>query len=470
MKVLDTLKSLVTGLGGAKDKTVEMAYAHRIVSEAELNAMHRSDWLARKIVDIIPNDMTREWRDWQAEGDQIELIEKLEQAPLINLQVKTNEALRKARLMGGAAIYIGMKDKDPSQPLDIERVGKDSLQYLHVLHRYEISAGPITRDVTSEFYGVPEYYDVQGANGVSARVHPSRVVRFIGAEILDTRQQDQVGWGDSILQIIYDAIQNASSAQQHVAALIPEAKADVIYIPGLSGFLRDATTTRQLTERFTYANTIKSMFNMVLLEGNGGAGGTDQGEKWEQKHINFAQMPELIRQYLQIASGAADIPVTRLLGESPGGLNATGDSDLQNYYDNIAARQRTELQPNLNRLDEIIIRSALGTRPKEIYYDWSPLWGMSEKEKADIFKIKADAARALAGTGTSPPLLPIDALSDALVNAFVEDGSLPGLEAAIEEHGKLSEQEDDPDDLLAAAGATGAKTAGVAPAQPTKEN
>lgn len=55
---------------------------------------------------------------------------------------------------------------------------------------------------------------------------------------------------------------------------------------------------------------------------------------------------------------------------------------------------------------------------------------MSEKEKADFFKTKSDAARTLAATSTSPPLLPIDALSDSLVNTFIEDGSLPGPDAA----------------------------------------
>ena len=105
MKIVDTLRSLVTGLGGAKDKTASQVFGLRLVDAAELNAMHRSDWLARKIVDIIPNDMTRAWRDWQAEGDQIELIEAVEKLPQVNLQVKLNEALRKARLLGGAGLY-----------------------------------------------------------------------------------------------------------------------------------------------------------------------------------------------------------------------------------------------------------------------------------------------------------------------------------------------------------------------------
>jgi len=97
----------------------------------------------------------------------------------------------------------------------------------------------------------------------------------------------------------------------------------------------------------------------------------------------------------------------------------------------------------LYRLDEVIIRSALGSRDPGIHYTWAPLWGMSETEKATVFKTKADAARALAGGTGQQPLIPIDALSEALVNALVEDGSLPGLEAAIEEFGSLGEQEPD---------------------------
>lgn len=444
--ILDTLKNLVMGLGSSKDKSSGLAFDMRLIGDAELNAMHRSDWLARKIVDIIPNDMTREWRDWQSDGDDIELIEGVEKAPLINLQPKINLALQTARLLRGSAIYMGMRDNQPEAELALDRVGKGDLLYIHVLSRNEVTCGETVYDVTSEFYGQPSYYEVKSKDSGTVRVHPSRMIRFIGAPILDTQYSLNDGWGDSILQIVYDAVQNAGSSQAHVAALIPEAKADVIYIPGLSGFLQNATTTKALTDRFTYANTIKSMFNMVLLEGDG----KDAGEKWEQKQINFSQLPELMRQFLQIAAAAADIPITRLMGESPGGMNSTGSSDLKNYYDNIAARQRTELSPALHRLDEVIIRSATGKRDPSTYYEWASLWGLSDTEKATIFKMKADAARALAGSAAGA-LLPVEALSDALVNAFVEDGSLPGLEAAIDEYGKLSEQEPSEEEIAAAA-------------------
>lgn len=430
--IADRLQNLVSGLATAKDKRVSNIFGLNIVSPQELSAMHRGDWLARKIVDVIPHDMTREWRDWQAKGSagkkgngesQIEALEETERR--LGLRQKAAEALQKARLYGGAVLVMGV-DGDPEQELKPEAVSKDALVYLNVLNRHEVGIEDLDQDVLSPFFREPKFYTITGVTMGSARVHPSRVIRLIGAPILDTLQSFD-GWGDSVLQVVYDAVQNASSSQEHVAALLPEAKLDVIKVPGLSQHLRTEQSTTELTRRFGYANTMKSMFSMLLLEGDG-----QTGESWEQKQINFTQFPELLRLFLQVAAGAADIPVTRLLGESPAGLNATGDSDIRNYYDNISARQEVELRPALSRLDEVLIRSSLGTRPPEIYYEWSPLWQLSAKEKAEVNKMNAEAAERDANMGLIPP----PALARARTNQLIENGVYPGLEAALDEYGE----------------------------------
>lgn len=430
----DRLQNLVSGLGTSKDKRIAHTFGLNMISAVELAAMHRSDWLARKIVDIIPHDMTREWRLWQAKGSntkakseeerqgQIGPIEDEESR--LGVRQKIADALQKARLFGGAGIVIGTGEA-PESELRPDTIRKGGLLYLNVLSRQELGEEDLDTDVLSPFFRQPKFYTVTGARSGRVRVHPSRIVRFIGAPILDqTTAPDS--WGDSVLQVVYDAVQNAASTQDHIASLIPEAKVDVIKVPGLSDHLSTAETTARLTSRFTYAATMKSQFNMLLLEGDG-----QTGESWEQKELGFGQLPELMRQFLQIASGAADIPVTRLLGESPAGLNSTGESDIRNYYDNVSARQELELRPALTRLDELLIRSALGLRPAEIYYEWAPLWQLSEKERAEIQRLKTEAAEKDADMG----LIPLPALARARANQLVEDGVYPGLEAAIEEFG-----------------------------------
>lgn len=443
MIATDSLKSFLStmagaiGLGSGRDKSAALGFAHNAISPAELIAMYRGDWLSRKIVDIIPNDMTREWRDWQAGKDQISAIEDVEKSPLVDVARKTNRALRRARLMGGAVIFIGIRNADHSEPLDLDRIGRGDLAYLHVLGRTEVSIGNPIRDVLDPLYGEPEWYEVTGASG-QVRVHPSRMVRFTGMEIVEETLSNGERWGDSVLQIVYDAVRNATSSQSHIASLIPELKNDIIYVPGLSKHMATPAGEQALTKRFSYAMQMKSLYSLTLLEGNGGTGDGAQGEKWEQKQISFSQLPELMRQYLQIACGAADITSIRLLGEAPSGLGSNGESALISYYDGIGARQRTELSPQMHRLDEVIIRSALGERDPDIYYEWASLWGLSDKDKADVALKKAQAFKIDHDSG----LFEDNVLAKARANQAIEDGLYPGLEAAMEDAPAIDFEED----------------------------
>ena len=438
----DSLTNLVSRMGTERDKAAHSVYGAALIADDQLVNAYRGAWLPRKIVDIPALDSCRKWRNWQADNDVIETIEAEENR--LQVRGKVLEARTKARLFGGAAILIGTGEADLTQPLEIERIGKGGIKYLTVFTRRQLTSKEIDRDPASEWYGRPTLYTLSGKNGVSLDVHPSRLVIFLGNQNADDDfgVSAHQGWGDSVLVAVFDAIKNADSTAANIASLVFEAKIDIIRVPNFMASLGDEGYKQKLLERYTLANTAKGINGTLML---------DKEEEYETKSASFATLPDILDRFLQITAGAADIPVTRLLGQSPAGLNSTGEADLRNYYDRVAASQEIEMTPAMYRLDECLIRSATGARDASIHYVWSPLWQISDKEKADIFKIKADAARAIAGTGgMSPALMPIDALSDALVNALVEDGSLPGLETAIEEYGKLSEQEEDDDDLEAA--------------------
>lgn len=437
----DSLTNLVANLGTGRDKAASSGYVLSLLTDGELLAAYRTAWLPRKIVDIPAFDSVRAWRDWQAKAPQIEAIEAEEKR--LNVKGKVLEARTKARLWGGAAIMLGTGDANLAVPLDLERIGKGGLRYLTVLTRRQITAGETDRDPQSETYGRPGMYQLTAGNQAQIDIHPSRLVIFHGAAQPDDEfASTQLGWGDSVLQSTLDAIKQADATAANIASLVFEAKIDIIRVPNFMANLADANYRAKLIERYTLAATAKGINGTLML---------DKEEEYETKTASFATLPDVLDRFMQIASGAADIPMTRLFGQSPAGMNATGESDLRNYYDRLSSMQELEMAPAMSRMDECIIRSATGARDKAIHYTWAPLWGMSEKEKADVFKTKADGARALAGTDSSPALMPIDALSDALVNTFIEDGSLPGLEAAMEEYGRLSEQEEDPQDVEAAA-------------------
>lgn len=448
LTVIDGLRDFVTGLGGGRDRTTTQSFAPFIpILPTQIEAMYRTDWLAGKIVDIIPQDMVRVGRQWQATAQQITDIEKQEQQSAVSLWPKIREALVRARLLGGACIFIGIKDANPSTPLDVDSLGAGSLAYLNVLARTKVSWQELDQDPQSPFYGQPKQWIVSGNNGQVVYIHPSRMIKFQGIPILtrDVMGEDSV-WGDSILQRVYEAIRNAASVQQHIAGLVPDARNDVIYIPGLGEILNDDSQAKKLTKRFQLAWDLKSMFRVLLLEGNGVTGAGSRGETWQQRQISFSQLPDLMRSFIQVTAGAADIPVTRLLGESPAGENSTGEADLRNYYDHVRALQTLQLEPQLNILDRVVKKSA-GVNDDKIFYTWRSLWSMSPKEQADVFETKSKAARALVGTAGTLPIIDPRPLSNAMVNSLTEDGSLPGLEAEVAKYGPLDKIMG-PDDIV----------------------
>lgn len=442
VRLNDSLTSLVSRMGTDRDKAATVFYTHPTLDDGQALAAYRGSWLPRKIVDIPALDSCRKWRDWQAKNDEIELIEAEENR--LNLKGKVLDALIKARLLGGGAIFIGTGDANPEEPLDYKNVSKGGLKYLTVLSKRDMSAGPIDQDVNSEFHGKPSYYEVTGNNAM-VRIHPSRLVIFAGAKHPDILMMGiQDGWGDSVLTATLDAIKNADSTAGNIASLVFEAKIDIIRLPNFMASLGNEEYKRKILERYTLANMSKGINGTLLL---------DKEEEYETKSAQLAGLTDILMAFMQIVSGAADIPVTRLLGQSPAGMNATGTSDMKNYHDRIQSIQQLEMTPALHKLDEVLIRSSLGKRPPEIHYVWSPLEQMSEKERADIFKLNADAARQLVGSGTGQEIITREAVSKALVNRLVEDGVLPGLEDAVDEFGGIEEQDPTEEELAAAAGA-----------------
>lgn len=423
----DKLVNLVANLGTERDKASGSVYAPVIMSDIELSNAYRGAWLPRKIVDIPPLDATRRWRGWQATKEQIEKIEAEEKR--LDLRRKVKQALTRARLFGGSAIFIGTGDRDTSTPLDPERIGKGGIKYLTVLSKRKLSAGDIEQDPQSELFEKPKWYTL---NGSQLKVHPSRLIIFIGAELPDPEVDAVVdyGWGDSVLQAVFDAIKQSDGTNANVASLVFEAKVDVIKIPDFMQQLQDPGFEKRVLERIRLAAVAKGINGALLL---------DSEEDYDSKQASFSGLPDVIDRFLQAVSGAADIPATRLLGQAPSGLSATGESDLRNYYDRIQAMQELDVGPSLALADECLIRSALGSRDKKIHYIWNPLWQPTSTQQSENSKRAAETVKILKESG----LFPDEALSKAATTMLVEQSVLPGLEAAIDEYGSQLPDEEE---------------------------
>lgn len=444
--IADGYANLMSRLGTTADRSTAAYYYVPPLTQQQIEAAYRTSWLTRKAHDLPPFEMTRAGRKWNAKPEQITALEAYERRRTINLWAKLRRVLTVARLHGGAALVMGVRSggsADPSRPLDVERVGKEGLRYLLVVSRHQLSAPfGMETDPESEYYGEPAMWELRGAKGNMLRLHPSRVIPFRGQPLpegaVTVSALDQF-WGDPLLQSIKGAIDNSETAQAAVSSLLHEIKQDVISIPGLTEQIAEGGAESRLAARIEALNRFRSMFNALLLDGGDGNG--EGGEEWETRQLSFAQHPELLRQFIAVVAGAADIPVTRLMGESPGGLNSTGKGEQDDFNRKISAAQMAEISPALAILDEVLVRSTFGSRDPDITFEYAPLDEPDTTQESENDKRDAETAQIYVATG----LLPRDALAKAVANRMIESGRWPGLDQGIQESQQQLELPADPD-------------------------
>ena len=114
-----------------------------------------------------------------------------------------------------------------------------------------------------------------------------------------------------------------------------------------------------------------------------------QDIKVTQHSASFGSVPELVMTFAQLLSAASDIPATRFLSQAPGGLNATGDSDLQNYYNMIDSIRHTKLKSVIAKLLDWIGTSVFGyetwlEKKVDLEIHFPPLWNLTALDQSTV--------------------------------------------------------------------------------------
>lgn len=407
-KVRDSLVNLVTGLGTAQDRNTHSEFVNFGFSAEQLGTFYRH-WAFAKAINIPVEDMVREWRTVGAPSIEApDTIDDFYLAEIaLNVREHVSDALKWARVYGSALIVLDTADAAPdmSLPLDAETVQRGGLLGLTVYDSTECVAEHMISERSEERRGraarelgrglisrKPVAYTLRETG---RRIHPSRVIRFDGYRLPWPELRRNNFWGGSIIEQIYSAVKNAAITDAAVTTLVSEANVDVVSVRGLFQSLVAGAGASSIIERFRLGARMKSVSRLLVL---------DRDEEEYQRHpVNFSALPQIIEQQFGIIAAAADVPISRFLGESAKGLNATGEGDIRNYYDAISAKQEADLAPQLRLLDEILMRHVFGHRPPDWYSEFNPLWTVSDMDRASIDKIEAETDLAYLDAGVVQP-------------------------------------------------------------------
>lgn len=433
----DGLTNHLTGLGDVnRDKLAATGYATPVERQrTHWGNLVRSSGTAGRIVRMPADDATREWREWSAESADISLIEAEENRLGISREVKM--ALEDQRSVGRGFIYFDLGD-DPAEPVNLNRVKKGGLRFARYIEESGISDGDIEDDPLVAGYGLPRWYEI-ATSATMQRIHPSRMIRLNGERILGSGGYHRRY--DGALRRCESAIIQYDAVKHNVAALTYEAKIDVWSIPNLSRILSDPVEGEAFRNAVAETAASKSMYGMLTLEG----GDADNKTTYEQKQVSFATLPDIMNKFEDAVCSVAGFSKDYLFARDGAGLGNNGQSTLEMDYGKIAQIQKSQIQPAMAIFDECLIRSALGSRPADVFYNWRSLWSMSDADRAKIGLDIASRYKALADA----ELLPMDVMAVQLVNELTEKGGAQGLEAAYAEWVQGGGNDDLEDDVNA---------------------
>ena len=399
-RALDAFSNVLARLGAGTPNLLEgTEYSLQRMSRDfnTLNALYRESWIVRRIIDVIPADMLKNWITITSglEPD----VEKRLSLTLRRTQLidKIKRGMQWGRLYGGALGVMLVKHQgyDLSQPLQLDWIMPGDFAGLLIFDRWNgvNPSSELIEDISDPDYGYPKYYTVTDpAGGGSVKIHHSRVIRFTGNTLPFWEEIAEMQWGGSVVESVFDELRKRDNVSWNIAQLTFMANIRVLKMQDLGQLLA-------ATDNESQAELLRTLEAQNMLLNNMGMQVMDAADGLETHQYTFGGLADCYQQFIMDISGAAEIPVTRLFGRSPSGLNATGESDLQNYYDMIAEKQESYLRPILNKVLPPFIISTLGSLPDDFDFEFDPVAEPSDKERADLAKCGTDNVVAAYNAG-----------------------------------------------------------------------
>jgi phage-related protein (TIGR01555 family) len=404
VRTIDSFNNFLAKLGvGADNLFSAGTYGFNPITRQRtlLEWIHRGSWIGGLAVDTVADDMTRAGVTITGtlKPEERELIEEC--AIALDIWGATNDGIKWSRLYGGAIGVHLVEGQDLSTPLKAETIKKGQYKGILVLDRW--MADPSVNDLVTEmgpYLGLPKFYtaNAQGPGLRGKKIHYSRVIRLEGDRLPYWQRVTENLWGSSVLERIYDRLLAFDSATQGAAQLVYKSYLrsikikDLRKIVGLGGPALDGLLAQVEMMRAMQTNE-----GITLLDGD--------DEFGVNTTAPFTGLAEALVHFGQQISGALQIPLVRLFGQSPAGLNSTGESDLRTYYDGILQRQNKALLHPMT-ITYRLVAANLGIKPGDGFgIKFNSLWQLTETEKAEIASKDTDTFAKGVSEGLVTPVV-----------------------------------------------------------------
>ena len=360
----------------------------RKLSDQQLALMYRN-LIVRRIVTLVVDDAIKNFIE--VEGDQDECI--VQELEVLFIPEKLTEALYWDRLFGmSVALILADDGQELDQPINLKRLRRVSgVEVFDKRSVMEDSASLYyDTDVRDANFGKAEYYTITPPNGNLFKVHRSRLLIFDGETLPKLERIANNGAGLSCLDGIPAAINRVKTSMDKTIDIMDKVSTSLLKLQGLSNVLQTEEGTKAVIKRLDLIDYSRRLNGSVAI---------DKDDEYAVFNIPLGGLTYIIQEMEQYVCAVTGYPFTKLFGRSPAGMNATGQSDMQIYYDKVKSYQKRKLRPALEYLVKLIQLSSEGpTQGKELE-KWSikfkALEQLNDLEQANVDKTQAEVRAAV---------------------------------------------------------------------------
>jgi hypothetical protein len=406
----DAYQNTVNKFGTTSDPLVKTTYnSPGTLSRSELTDLGRYNWLAKRIISLPARDAFRRWISLKMEDKDL-VTDVMGRMDSLNVRNSLTRGLILGRQYGGSLVVVGAQDGNgPEEPLSLKDI--KTISFLNILDRWQIEVNTTYKDPLAANYGEPETYKINPlyGGGSNTIIHESRVIRFDGEFIPEKEKMTNAGWFDSVLQSVQEDIKDYGVSIHSASILMQDFITKVLKMPNLVDLLSKDDNDTALNTRIQYAIQNQSSLGITLI---------DSEEEYSKIQSTVAGLPDLLKIFMQHASAAANIPMTRLFGQQLGVL-AGATETTRDWYDWIEGYQNENCSKQVEYLIKLFLLAKdgknKGVEPEEWFYEFNSPWQETEKEKADIRKTMAETDAVYLSNGVVSP-------EEIAVNRFGPDG------------------------------------------------
>lgn len=389
-RIQDHWANEVANIGAGNSIMQHSHFLLNRISYQELAMLAGADDIINNAIETITRECLSQWGEIEIitnnnDLDILEVKEWLEnRLKELDFNYKLAELIKKSLTYGGSFLFFSYNGiQDLEKPLILRsETSTNTLRSLNIIEAWQVAPSDVNlNNPTEEDYMRPSKWYISGAGVIdNSRLYP--LVFFDTPNLIKPMFNFL---GISLAQFMRDKVKSADSMRQSLADIFLRFRTNIIRTPSIISMDKET-----LKKRVELLNMGVNNFSTLLLADT---------ENFEQSITPTAGLDKIFAQALETIATSARIPINKLFGQTPTGLNNSGIYDIANFYDTIKGYQESTIKPLIDKVLNMLLNEKYAEHNVRAFFKFNPLEKLNDLELSQVKNTEADFYTKLINAG-----------------------------------------------------------------------